>query len=202
MGKSSSSPAPLRSSGTRKMPPLTASAEVASRNDWPFSVSVPPCGRSMPKRTRASSVRPAPTRPARPRISPAWMSRLTSRLGSVDEAKCAAATRFATDVDVGGHVEIVEEIEFLVDEGDAGAHRAADRQSNIGGAIDFDRATIRCDHPAEDLHQRGLAGAIFADEADDLTGPDFDVEIRECDDTGVALPDTGQAQEHLSGFGS
>ncbi len=35
------------------------------------------------------------------------------------------ATRLAADEDVGGDVEIVEQVEFLVDEGDAGRHRLA-----------------------------------------------------------------------------
>ena len=52
-----------------------------ARSAVPSSVMLPPSGRSMPNRTRASSVRPAPTRPARPRISPAWRSRLTSWCG-------------------------------------------------------------------------------------------------------------------------
>ena len=61
----------------------------AERDGLRGRVDASPCGRGAaispasagvrPKRTRASSVRPAPTSPARPRISPARTSRSTSR---------------------------------------------------------------------------------------------------------------------------
>ena len=81
--------------------------------------------------------------------------------------------RLAADEDVGGDVEIVEEVEFLVDEGDAGRDGVVDGQRRRArrrrrgsmpalGAVDA----------AEDLHQRRLAGAVLADEADHLAGRD------------------------------
>ena len=67
----------LRSSGTRPMPSAMASAGDAGAIGLPSSVMVPAAMRSAPKMARASSVRPEPTRPATPRISPALRSRST-----------------------------------------------------------------------------------------------------------------------------
>ena len=53
---------------------------------------------------------------------------LASQRARVDQPQRPAAQRLAADEDVGGDVEIVEQVEFLVDEGDAGAHRAGDRE--------------------------------------------------------------------------
>ena len=88
---SSTSPQRLRSSGTRKMPWPMASRGVRM-------ATVPAVeaqfrrrpARSMPKMARASSVRPAPTSPAMPRISPARRERSTRAPG------CAAVRKPAT----------------------------------------------------------------------------------------------------------
>ena len=45
----------------------------------------------------------------------------------VDQLQEAVLARLAADVDVGRDVEVVEEVEFLVDEGDAGAPSTARR---------------------------------------------------------------------------
>ena len=111
-----------------------------------------------------------------------------AQLVGVDQLEEAALARLAADIDVGGDVEIVEEVEFLMDEGDAGADRAADGER-------ADRATPSismvprsgCDDAAEDLHQRRFAGAVFADEADDLAGADVHAEVGERHDAGIGL---------------
>ena len=113
----------------------------------------------------------------------------------------AALGRLAADIDVGGDVEIVEEVEFLVDEGDAGLHRAADAEAAIGHAIDLDGAAVGLDHAAEDLHQGGFAGAVLADHADDLAGADIEAEIGKGDDARVGLAQPGQLEERLGGAG-
>ena len=46
---------------------------------------------------------------------------------AVDQLQRPAMQRLAADEDVGGDVEIVEEVELLVDEGDAAADRVARR---------------------------------------------------------------------------
>ena len=54
----------------------------------------------------------------------------------------AAAPRLAADEDIGGDVEIVEEVEFLMHEGDAGAHAGRHGERRLLDAIDGDRAGV------------------------------------------------------------
>ena len=124
-----------------------------------------------------------------------------AQLFGVDELEEAALSRLAADVDVGADVEIVEEIELLMDEGDARAHRAANGQRRIGRAIDLDGAAVGRDDAAEDLHQGRFAGAVLADEADDLAGANLQAEIGERHHAGIGLADAGQPQERLTGRG-
>ncbi len=69
--KSGSTPAPCRSSGTTATPAASASAGERKRTGRPKRRSVPDLRREIPQSSSTSSVRPAPARPARPRISPA-----------------------------------------------------------------------------------------------------------------------------------
>ena len=56
---------------------------------------------------------------------------------------------------------------------------------------------------AENLHQRGFAGAVFADQSDDLSGPDLDRHRLQRMNAGKALVDVdhrkgGGARAHLT----
>ncbi len=44
-------------------------------------------------------------------------------------------------------------------------------------AVDLDGAGVGLVHAGEDLHQRGLAGAVLADEAEDLAGAQLEVDV-------------------------
>ena len=46
--------------------------------------------------------------------------------GGVDQVQWSERTRLAAEEDIGGDVEIVEQVQFLVDEGDAAADRLGD----------------------------------------------------------------------------
>ena len=81
IAKSSSSPCALRSSGTRQSPAAIAAATDPGGRVRPSTATWPPLTGSMPKTARASSVRPAPTRPASPRISPRCSVRSTRTFG-------------------------------------------------------------------------------------------------------------------------
>ena len=60
------------------MPALMASLALEKRAALPLIQSSPESGRVMPNSARATSVRPLPTRPPRPRISPLCSVRLTA----------------------------------------------------------------------------------------------------------------------------
>ena len=71
------------------------------------------------------------------------------------------------------------------------------RTSDAGGlSIDEDLARIGVDEPIEDVHERGLAGAVFANQGVDLARPDGQVDLVVCDDAGKGLGDIA----HLERF--
>ena len=86
----------------------------------------------------------------------------------VDQPQRPAPQRLAADEDVGGDVQIVEEVELLVDEGDAGGHRLGHREPRMLDTVDDDGTGVGRHHPAQHLHQGALAGAVLADQAHDL----------------------------------
>ena len=91
---------------------------------------------------------------------------------AVDQLQRPAEDRLAPDHDVGRDVEIVEEIELLVHEGDARRHGAGDRERGVLDAVDADHAFARLDDAAQDLHQGRLAGAVLADQRQHLAALD------------------------------
>ena len=78
MGKSSTRPCWWRSSGTYAMPAVMAAEGLSKVTAWPARMTSPESRLSMPKSTRATSLRPAPTSPAMPTISPPRTLKLTS----------------------------------------------------------------------------------------------------------------------------
>ena len=60
---------------------------------------------------------------------------------------------------------------MLVDHADAGADRIARAAELDRLAVDQDLALVGPVEAGEDVHQRGLAGAVLAEQAEDLARP-------------------------------
>ncbi|MNY35327.1 hypothetical protein D3C86_1697260 [compost metagenome] len=86
-------PSFLRSSGHNRIPAAIASRGERSFSSWPRSFSCPALWRARPLSRRNSSVRPAPTSPNSPRISPLCTSKLT---GSRNPGPSSPSTLSAT----------------------------------------------------------------------------------------------------------
>ena len=56
-------------------------------------------------------------------------------------------------------------------------------------AVEQDLALVRPGEPVEDVHQRGLAGAVLAEQRVDLAGPDLEVDVVVGDHARVPLRD-------------
>ncbi len=111
-----------------------------------------------------------------------------------DLVQGAAAAQLAAEEEVGDDVEVVAEREVLVDGRDA-------EGLGVLGAADPDRAALPGDgalvdgvDPGDRLDQRGLSGTVVADQGDDLTGVDVEVDVGECLDSAEALGDRAQRQ--------
>ena len=108
-----------------------------------------------------------------------------------------SATRFAADEYVGRHIEVLEQIEFLVHEGDAGGDRMRDVKRRPLDAIDAQMAVGRYGDAAQDLHQRRLAGAVLADQPDDLALGDRQADIVERGHARIGLGDADEFQKRF-----
>ena len=110
----------------------------------------------------------------------AELSDAATRLARVEEH--APAHRLLAEDDVLGHGEDRDEHEVLVDHVDAagdGIGRTADRDLL---AVKDDRALVGLGEPVENVHQRGLARTVLAEERVDLPGPDGQVDVVVRDD--------------------
>jgi hypothetical protein len=67
-----------------------------------------------------------------------------------------------------------------------------------GAVAEPDLAPVRRNEADEDLHQRGLAGAVLAEQPVDLADPDRQVDLVAGDDLAVALADL-QHLERMAG---
>ena len=96
--------------------------------------------------------------------------------------------------DVLGHGQRVEQAEMLEHHGNAqcpGFLRIADLHRL---AVDQDGSLIRLDRTVDDLHQRGLASAVFAQDGVDLAGLNFQRYLAVCNHSRVPLGNTLQLQ--------
>jgi hypothetical protein len=95
----------------------------------------------------------------------------TRHFGAIEQA---VARQFAPEKDVFRHRHLLGEIEFLVDENDPQGLGLA-----VAGQLDFlavkpDRTGGGVVEPRKDLHQGGLAGAVFADQRMNFAGADVE----------------------------
>jgi hypothetical protein len=99
--------------------------------------------------------------------------------------------------DVLGHSQVIDEVEFLVDRGDAGLGgglRPAERGLR---AAPEQRARVRTVHPREHLDQGRLTRAVLPEQAVHLTGQHLQVHAVQGPDTGKGLDDVREPQQRL-----
>ena len=102
--------------------------------------------------------------------------------------------RLAPQEDVAGDVERVDHLQVLVDDGDTETGRTDRAVDAHRCAIDADLAGVGPVDAGKDFHQRGLAGAVLADECDDLAAGDVEVHLVQSDDAGKVLGDRSHLQ--------
>ena len=89
-------------------------------------------------------------------------ARLRAHALHVHEAQARAELRAEKKVLIDA--QVVDEIQFLVDEADAQLPRGRGCRDDGPGPADEDLPRIRGKHPAEDVHEGGLSGAVLADQ--------------------------------------
>jgi hypothetical protein len=65
--------------------------------------------------------------------------------------------------------------------------------------VELDAPGVRADHPEENVHQGGLAGAVLAEETDDAPGRNDELDIAIGADRAERLRNAGHAEHRCSG---
>ena len=97
--------------------------------------------------------------------------------------------RLAAKEDVLGRGQFGNQVEFLVDDRDAGALGVLNAGEANRRALDPDLAVIVDVHAGEDLHQGRLAGAVLAHEGVDLAAPQVEVDVAQSRHAGEGFGD-------------
>jgi hypothetical protein len=76
----------------------------------------------------------------------------------------------AAEKDVFSHAELLGETQLLVDESDAKRVGSPDVGHGLEQTVDVDAPFVRLNNAAEDIKQRGFAGAILTDNGQCFAG--------------------------------
>ncbi len=100
-----------------------------------------------------------------------------------------SAARLTPQEQVRGRVEVRHQPRVLVDHRNAARDRLAGRDDRCRHAIDADAPGVGRVDAGQHAHQRGLAGAVFADQRVDLTGADVERDVVQRTHAGKGLLD-------------
>ena len=109
-------------------------------------------------------------------------SRLMSNSSSSDfELLCAAVAVGLGDLQHGADIvldaQAAKDRGFLRQIADAEPGAAIHRQARDVIAVEFDHALVGFDQPGDHVEDRGLAGAVRAEQADGLAAPDIEAHV-------------------------
>ncbi len=105
-----------------------------------------------------------------------------ARQGERIDEKSAARDRVRPDHDVLERRHRAEQREVLERPGDAQARDLVLAQPLDGAALEADRAALRPVEARQAVEERGLAGAVRADQTADFTARDVEIDVVERDD--------------------
>ena len=109
-------------------------------------------------------------------IQPIGLGQRGDALGGVRPVDAPQRRGLAAEDDVLGDRQLVGQHEVLVDHADAGVDGVLRGLERSELAVDLHHALVGRLHPVEDLHQRGLARPVLADERMDLAARDLQVD--------------------------
>ena len=113
----------------------------------------------------------------------------------------AVSRPLAPQKDVVGHAEVGEQIQFLVDHGNAAGRRIARGCQANGASIQFQSPGGRLLDSGQDAHQRGLARAVLADQGADLAATHGEIHAVQSRGARVLLGDGARRQDHIGRHG-
>ena len=116
---------------------------------------------------------------------------------SVDQP---AAARLAAQKDIGADAQVVAEVEFLVDQGDAQVRGRAGGIDAHRAVAEEDLASVGQLHPGQDFHQGRLARSVLADDGQHFARLQGQVHVAQGEDPRKTPGDAGGAKQgHSTG---
>src|ERR1700722_8341448 len=113
--------------------------------------------------------------------------------GTVDYAE--APMRLVAEKDILGYAHVRDQIELLVDDADTESETDTRIERTEAATFDIDRSSVRSLGPAEDPHQRRFAGAVFTNQAMDLTAADREINTLQGVDARIGFLDALKIRE-------
>src|SRR5205823_3357692 len=110
-------------------------------------------------------------------------------------AERVGPTYLAAEEDVRRDVERRRDGEILIDGLDPGTARVAGGPEVHGLGVEQDLALVRLDRARERLDQRRLAGAVVADDREDLLRIELEVSASQREDVAVALDESPRLED-------
>ena len=110
------------------------------------------------------------------------------------EAERSSPAGLAAEEDVGGDVQRRRDREILVDRLDPGSSGLAWRVETHPVAVEADLSVVRLQRARQGLDQRRLAGAVVADDRDDLARVELEVGAVEGHDVPEALDQAARSR--------
>ncbi len=115
--------------------------------------------------------------------------------GAIAGGAARAAIAGETEPDVLVHREVEEQRTVLGDVGETSSRHEVSAVAVDGFTEHLDGATERCEQPGDGQQRRRLAGPVRAEEGDDLTGCDREIQVADDGDAAVAGVDAAQLDQ-------
>ena len=115
---------------------------------------------------------------------------LLTRVHDID-----AAQRLLAQEDVVGHAQAGHDVRLLVDGADSELQGRARSQLAVRLAVQDDGALVRLHDAGQDLHERGLARPVLADEAVDLARSQVEADVHQGARARIRLEDVLQRKD-------
>src|SRR5829696_3020928 len=107
------------------------------------------------------------------------LARFAIELRPIDQS-ADSTERLSAKKDVAPDIQVWNEVQLLMNRADSSLLCRVRRSEVHGLAVEQQLAAIRLVNPGKQLHQRRLAGAVFADEDVDLARHEIEADVVEC----------------------
>ena len=111
---------------------------------------------------------------------------------------CLTGDQIGAHLEIFTHAHLAEQMAALRHLDQTALHKPGGRQAGDVAAGKFDAAALQRGETRNRAHQCGLAGAIGAEQPDDLPLPDHKIDVADNGDAAIAGAEMNEAQRHAA----